>query len=514
MLDAGAVFAMPTLLSRIARVHRQEGFQGILRRLGRRFWAKCFGTPAEYPYSEAPLPRPISTVGFGEVLHWLSHPGDTLERWFSASPGVLPVAPRGQPVLDDSGESGRVGTVDSVTPRTLFTVVSALRPENVIEVGCRNTASCLSLAQALADNGRGLLHCVEFLDENIELVTRHFRGAGLGDRVRFHPCASVGHAVTCHLPASELVSIDLDRSYGTAREALVAFTPLLLPAGIMVYHGSVRNMDTRRLLLQAVQDFGFDAFTLATDDGNGLTLLRRVEQNDHFAQPFSTFLGQDVSDDVSTGAEVVRRTEMSLEGRYAGRNVFAEKTLCYVLRLLSAQAVAVPEAVHVEIGTLFGGSAVVTLAALERARERTHRLVCIDLFDGFYGKPADPGTGLVPTPDLVRRNVMSQGYSTARLEIIKGSSHDEHTLKQLGDRPIASLFIDGDHSYEGVKRDWELYAPRVVAGGYVHLDNYADNYWPEVSRFVDRELAPGLPGWDVLGQFGRSFVLRRARPAS
>jgi len=34
-------------------------------------------------------------------------------------------------------------------------------------------------------------------------------------------------------------------------------------------------------------------------------------------------------------------------------------------------------------------------------------------------------------------------------------------------RPIDLIFIDGDHSYTGVKRDWELFAPHVRPFGIV-----------------------------------------------
>jgi len=48
---------------------------------------------------------------------------------------------------------------------------------------------------------------------------------------------------------------------------------------------------------------------------------------------------------------------------------------------------------------------------------------------------------------------------------ILGDSHDERTLgtlkKMLNGRPVNLLFIDGDHNYEAVKRDYELYAPLV-----------------------------------------------------
>jgi hypothetical protein len=48
---------------------------------------------------------------------------------------------------------------------------------------------------------------------------------------------------------------------------------------------------------------------------------------------------------------------------------------------------------------------------------------------------------------------------------------------------ISALFVDGDHRYLGVKRDIELYAPKVVPGGIIAFHDYT--VFPEVKRAVD-----------------------------
>ena len=40
---------------------------------------------------------------------------------------------------------------------------------------------------------------------------------------------------------------------------------------------------------------------------------------------------------------------------------------------------------------------------------------------------------------------------------------------ELDGEPIDFMFIDGDHSYEGVQTDWQLWSPLVVPGGVVAL---------------------------------------------
>jgi hypothetical protein len=70
-----------------------------------------------------------------------------------------------------------------------------------------------------------------------------------------------------------------------------------------------------------------------------------------------------------------------------------------------------------------------------------------------------------------------KGYATgAQLndlgcEVLLGDSHDPAMVEQLeamldGDA-IDLLFIDGDHTFEGVKQDYEMYSPLVRPGGMV-----------------------------------------------
>ena len=57
-------------------------------------------------------------------------------------------------------------------------------------------------------------------------------------------------------------------------------------------------------------------------------------------------------------------------------------------------------------------------------------------------------------------------------------SHSEETARTvralLADDPLDFLFIDGDHSYAGVRADFEFYAPLVRPGGIIALHDI----WP------------------------------------
>ena len=47
--------------------------------------------------------------------------------------------------------------------------------------------------------------------------------------------------------------------------------------------------------------------------------------------------------------------------------------------------------------------------------------------------------------------------------------------------PISFLYIDGDHTYEGVKSDFELWEPKVKIGGTI---GFHDSNWPGVERLL------------------------------
>lgn len=73
--------------------------------------------------------------------------------------------------------------------------------------------------------------------------------------------------------------------------------------------------------------------------------------------------------------------------------------------------------------------------------------------------------------------------------VIRADSHKSETQFRLGqlleDRPVGLLFIDGDHTYAGVKSDYAMYAPFVRSGGLVALHDICEHNKAdvEVARF-------------------------------
>lgn len=105
----------------------------------------------------------------------------------------------------------------------------------------------------------------------------------------------------------------------------------------------------------------------------------------------------------------------------------------------------------VEIGTAHGHSACVIALALEQ--NLRGRLWAVDPHDTNAWNDA----GRSDTLTALRRNLRRVGVAH-RVEIVRQRTAD--AVAELPDG-IDFAFIDGDHTYEGVKQDWEILRPRM-----------------------------------------------------
>ena len=107
----------------------------------------------------------------------------------------------------------------------------------------------------------------------------------------------------------------------------------------------------------------------------------------------------------------------------------------------------------------------------------------------------------------LENRIRAKMKSGQKLFLLEADSHaDEtkrHVLQIVGQAKLDFLFIDGDHSYEGVKKDFEDYAPLVRPGGIVALHDiipdYATRFGTETSantggvHLLWREISPRYP---------------------
>jgi len=122
-----------------------------------------------------------------------------------------------------------------------------------------------------------------------------------------------------------------------------------------------------------------------------------------------------------------------------------------------------PEVI-VEIGTKFGGTFLIWCEVAPGIK------ISIDLPDGIHG-------GVAIDKTAARNQMFKDKYGDA-CKFIEGDSHSQEIYNQLLEvlegRQIDFLFIDGDHTYEGVKQDYEMYSPLVKTGGYIAFHDIND----------------------------------------
>lgn len=127
-----------------------------------------------------------------------------------------------------------------------------------------------------------------------------------------------------------------------------------------------------------------------------------------------------------------------------------------------------------EIGTADGGSFYTWARYFDTA---TH-LISLDLPGGEFG-----GGYNKRKTDIYRRFAPHK-----RMEFVRDNSHDLTVKNRVAElipnsKAIDFLFIDGDHSYEGVKQDFEMYGDLVAEDGVIAFHDIVNH--PDTQEEVE-----------------------------
>lgn len=130
-----------------------------------------------------------------------------------------------------------------------------------------------------------------------------------------------------------------------------------------------------------------------------------------------------------------------------------------------------------EVGSCYGMTlAMLGMFAGSGARIRSVDLGILPAEAGEYAG-VDTSEGLNVHADYLRSNDID-------VAIKYGNSHDPDVIQWAKDNgPYDFVFIDGDHTYHGVKADWEAYGPlgSVVAfHDIAHPDCGVKRLWNEI----------------------------------
>jgi hypothetical protein len=118
---------------------------------------------------------------------------------------------------------------------------------------------------------------------------------------------------------------------------------------------------------------------------------------------------------------------------------------------------------------------------------------------------------------VVFENIINYKSNNNYYKYIQGNSQLQETkdlvIQTLNNSKILGytdkidiLFIDGDHSLDGVLNDFNLYKDLVNVGGYIVFDDYYDDvHSPDVKKALDEIILPNLVDFEIIGTFVNSL---------
>ena len=151
-----------------------------------------------------------------------------------------------------------------------------------------------------------------------------------------------------------------------------------------------------------------------------------------------------------------------------------------------------------EIGTGKGG----TLLLFSSVLPKRAKIITVDMRGGAFG--AGYPYWMIPL-------LKSYKQKNQELFLVQSDSHRKETLRKieklLGKDKLDFLFIDGDHSYYGVERDFSLYHRLVKKGGLIAMHDINANvngcgtiqFWDELKKnYPDNiEIIDGPNGYGI-----------------
>ena len=163
--------------------------------------------------------------------------------------------------------------------------------------------------------------------------------------------------------------------------------------------------------------------------------------------------------------------------------------------LFDAASAATGRGVIVEIGSWKGRSTTWLASGARLAGQRVYAI------DPHRGSREDPAAD---TLNEFLDNLARTGLANVVEPMVMTS--EEAAARVAG--PIELLFIDGDHSFEAVQRDAELWLPRLMDGGTVMFHDAATAAYTGPRRIVRRMVCRN-PGFHGIARVGSMLVARR-----
>ena len=178
--------------------------------------------------------------------------------------------------------------------------------------------------------------------------------------------------------------------------------------------------------------------------------------------------------------------ESKIDGRICHSSIILLKILCDMEKINN----------YLEIGVHNGGS-----MSLLLTNKDSENLYGIDLFEDMYNLNKHLNAEKYVKYQYFKRDnlhkdktnnnllkIKNMFKNTANLNLLKGNSYFDNTEEEFKKKvkcELDLLFIDGDHTYDGVKNDFERYNKYVKKGGFIVFDDYQHEI---IKKYCDKLL--------------------------
>ena len=199
--------------------------------------------------------------------------------------------------------------------------------------------------------------------------------------------------------------------------------------------------------------------------------------------------------------QIVRAVEENITGRVANR-IGSRRTQSTEVLLDFVEKAGGGN--HLEIGTLFGGSAI-AVAMLKQALNLSGMVFCIDPLDGYYNDGSkgfiDNQSGKAVTPEVLFENIRRFGVGQIMVVMQARSVPCPNFI----DIEFSTAYIDGEHGYGIPLKDWICIKDIVTR--FVIFDNYADTH-PDVQNAG--LMARNDPDWKEVYNEDITYIVERS----
>jgi len=191
--------------------------------------------------------------------------------------------------------------------------------------------------------------------------------------------------------------------------------------------------------------------------------------------------------------EIINLIKWNIYGRVA---CSVDKNSKYNLEVIMWHILEAGGGNHLEIGTLFGGSAIAA-AIVKKEYNQTGMVVCVDPLVGVYRKDKEV------TPETLFRNIAAFDVRD-RIMVLANKSE---ALINLVDMNFTTAFIDGNHLEGGPLLDWKLV--KDIVSDYVMFDDWGHE--PAVEKAC--EVAISESDWACVYEDAIYVVKKRKSPS-